>query len=183
MLLNPQDLRKIRPIAENINDTARLEPYILEAETLRLVDAIGAGLYRWLDEDCPTTGNVREYNGKVYTKEQIDTLLDGGYYTDTCGNTKRTEGIRTAVAYVAYSRFLVNNPINPTAFGVKFKNGEFSSDVDNSTLARVSAEASKIGEAYLAKVVEYAQSIGLVPGCRKSTGAASRNLVIRQNKL
>lgn len=50
MILNSNDLRNVRPIAENINDPARLEPYIREAETLRLVDAIGANLYRWLDE-------------------------------------------------------------------------------------------------------------------------------------
>ena len=50
MILNFNDLRNVRPIAENINDPARLEPYIREAETLRLVDAIGANLYRWLDE-------------------------------------------------------------------------------------------------------------------------------------
>lgn len=183
MILNTQNLRRIRPIADNLNDLARLEPYIREAETLRLVDLLGAGVYRWLDEHCPDTAQVSEYNGKIYTKTQIDILLDGGYYTDQCGNTKRTEGVRTAIAYTAYARFLTNNPINPTAFGVKYKNGEFSSDVDNVAIARASSEAIKISEAYLNGVVDYARFLGLLPCCSTNLGAPSRSLRIRRPKL
>ena len=64
MILNSNDLRNVRPIAENINDPARLEPYVREAETLRLVDAIGANLYRWLDETdfSPRTFPIRRRN-------------------------------------------------------------------------------------------------------------------------
>lgn len=50
MILTPEDVRKVRPIAENINDPARLMTYLAEAENLRLIDAIGASLYQWLDE-------------------------------------------------------------------------------------------------------------------------------------
>lgn len=72
MILNSNDLRNVRPIAENINDPARLEPYIREAETLRLVDAIGANLYRWLDETDFSGPGPFQYGDVTITK--ISTL-------------------------------------------------------------------------------------------------------------
>ena len=71
MILNSNDLRNVRPIAENINDPARLEPYIREAETLRLVDAIGANLYRWLDETDFSGPGPFQYGGRNHYKRSV----------------------------------------------------------------------------------------------------------------
>lgn len=188
MILKPQDLRKVRPIAENINDPARIEPYIREAETLRLVDLLGATLYKWIETtDFSGPGPfvfTRDDGGQVQlTPENTQTLLDGGYYTDSCGRGQMTEGLRTGIAYLAYSRFVMNNPVNPTAFGVRYKNGEFSTEVEDSVLARTAAEARKIGEAYLAKAVEYARFLGLLPSCATPPKNPAFSLRISRKKL
>lgn len=188
MILKPQDLRKVRPIAENINDPARIEPYIREAESLRLVDLLGATLYKWIEEtdfSSPGPFVFTKDNGEQVelTAEDAKTLLDGGYYTDDCGKGQMTEGLRTGIAYLAYARFIMNNPVNPTAFGVRYKNGEFSTEVEDSVIARTAAEARKIGEAYLAKAMEYIKALGLLPSCTVPPRNPAFSLRINRKKL
>ena len=284
MILNSNDIRNVRPIAENINDPARLEPYIREAETLRLVDAIGANLYRWLDEtdfsgpgpfqygginiteglvpitkgrvtitkdrytaamedghydepdfsgdgtipedpytaamedghydetdffgdetitedrvliaedQVPVTKDpvpvtedrvlIAEDQGTItkdqvtITKDQYTAVMEGGYYAGG-----RSEGLKIAIAYIAYSRFIVNNPINPTAFGVRYKEGEFSTRVEDNIIIRSSNEARNIGEAYLEKAINHLKSLRLLTPCTEYKESPSRKMIIGRNKL
>lgn len=257
MILNSNDIRNVRPIAENINDPARLEPYIREAETLRLIDAIGANLYRWLDETdfsgpgpfqyggvtiteglVPITKNqvanldrcldetdfpdpepfpygdetitedqvpITEDQGDftksqvsftksqvpftedrvlvtkdqvTITKDQYTAVMEGGYY-----DGGRSEGLKIAIAYIAYSRFIVNNPINPTAFGVRYKDGEFSTRVEDNIIVRSSNEARNIGEAYLEKAINHLKALQLLTPCTEYRESPARKIIIGRNKL
>lgn len=236
MILNFNDLRNVRPIAENINDPARLEPYIREAETLRLVDAIGANLYRWLDETdfsgpgpfqygdvtitegrVPITKNqvattrdryTADMEDRYYdetdfsgdgtitedrvlttkdqvtkdqvtiTKDQYTAVMEGGYYEGG-----RSEGLKVAIAYIAYSRFIVNNPISPTAFGVRYKDGEFSTRVEDNIIVRSSNEARNIGEAYLEKAINHLKALRLLTPCTEYKESPARKIIIGRNKL
>lgn len=250
MILNSNDIRNVRPIAENINDPARLEPYIREAETLRLMDAIGANLYRWLDETdfsgpgpfqyggvtiteglvpitkskvvttrdrytadmedryCDETdfsgdGTITEDQVPVtedqglitedrvlttedqvtkdqvsITKDQYTAVMEGGYY-----DGGRSEGLKVAIAYIAYSRFIVNNPINATAFGVRYKDGEFSTRVEDNIIIRSSNEARNIGEAYLEKAINHLKALRLLTSCTEYKESPSRKMIIGRNKL
>lgn len=252
MILNSNDIRNVRPIAENINDPARLEPYIREAETLRLMDAIGANLYRWLDEtdfsgpgpfqyggvtiteglvpitkskvvttrdrytadmedryydetDFSGDGTITEDQVPVtedqglitedrvlttedrvlttkdqvsITKDQYTAVMEGGYY-----DGGRSEGLKVAIAYIAYSRFIVNNPINATAFGVRYKDGEFSTRVEDNIIIRSSNEARNIGEAYLEKAINHLKALRLLTSCTEYKESPSRKMIIGRNKL
>lgn len=238
MILNSNDIRNVRPIAENINDPARLEPYIREAETLRLVDAIGANLYRWLDETdfsgpgpfqyggvniteglVPITKNqvvatrdryTADMEDRYYdetdfsgdgtitedrvlttedrvlttkdqvtiTKDQYTAVMEGGYYEGG-----RSEGLKVAIAYIAYSRFIVNNPISPTAFGVRYKDGEFSTRVEDNIIVRSSNEARNIGEAYLEKAINHLKALRLLTPCTEYKESPARKIIIGRNKL
>lgn len=184
MILKPEYIRNVRPIAENINDTARLYPYIAEAENLRLIDAIGASLYQWLDENDFSGAGPFQFNNTEITKDQYNALMNGGYFTKSkcCGEGKSV-GLITAIAYIAYSRFVVNNPINTTAFGVRYKDGEFSSKVEDAVLIRNSNEARKIGEAYLQQVVEHCRSLELLPCSNQYVEAPKRIIRISRQKL
>lgn len=178
MILNYSDLRNVRPIAENINDPARLEPYIREAETLRLVDAIGANLYRWLDETDFSGSGPFQYGDVTITKDQYTAAMEGGYY-----DGGRSEGLKIAIAYIAYSRFIVNNPINPTAFGVRYKDGEFSTRVEDNIIIRSSNEARNIGEAYLEKAINHLKALRLLTQCTEYKESPARKIIIGRNKL
>lgn len=194
MILTTDELRKVRPIAENINDLSRLEPYVREAETLTIVDAIGADLYRWLDENIKGSTDLTYVrpDGKSIelSPEEFLTIFNGGYYVSSCcdcrSNTRKTEGLNIAIAYLAYSRFIMNNGVNPTAYGVKFKDSDFSTSVEFAALNRASSEAKKLGEAYLTKEIEHLQALGLLGdcGCKcNERHIPADNLVIKRKKV
>ena len=136
MLITTNDIRRHRPIAGNIDDMKRLEMYIHEAETLYIIPAIGAELYKEVDE-----------NPSAHTL-----LLDGGYYNN---NTRYMAGLKAAISLLAYSRFVLNNGINATPFGVKEKLTLDSGTVGDKALFRHANEAENTGKVYLNQCLEY----------------------------
>ncbi len=136
MLITTNDIRKHRPIAGNLDDMKRLEMYIREAETLYVIPAIGAELYKEVDE-----------NPNAHTL-----LLDGGYYNN---NTRYMAGLKAAVSLLAYARFVLNNSISATPFGVKEKLALDSSSVGDKALFRHANEAENTGKAYLNQCLDY----------------------------
>lgn len=138
MLITENDIRAIRPIANNLNAKDRLLPYIEEAENLFVIDTLGAANYKAISEDA----------------SKFDLVLNGGYY-EKCGQTAHLVGLKAAIAYLAYSRFLLNQQVNVTSFGVVVKNGELSNPVDNKQVIYQSNQAKEIGLKYLNEVAEY----------------------------
>lgn len=138
MIITAEDIRKVRPIAENVNDAKRLIPYIEECEKIFLLPAVGPVMYKLLDaEDKP---------------ENFETLMSGGYYDN---DTKYFPGLRDAMGYLVYSRFARNQNANSTAFGIVVKQGQFSDAIDEKTIVRISNDAQKIGLSYLGQCVDY----------------------------
>lgn len=149
MIIKPEDIRKVRAIAKNIEDLQRIEPYIEETEKLDVIPVIGAELYKKIDDDS----------------SEFNELLNGGYYNnDTC----YFEGLISAIAYLSYSRFVINNAVNVTAFGVVFKQTQFSEKVDEATLFRHANETKKIGFEYLSQCYEYLKFKGYFDNCCKT---------------
>lgn len=136
MIIFVDDIRAIRPIAENINDSKRLIPYIDECEQLYLRKSIDVRLY--LD--------IERY------RSNYDLLFDGGLYDNS---TKSFPGLKKAMGYLVYSRFVRNQNVNVTAFGIVSKNGDFSEKVDDRTIVRIANDAEKIGLEYLSQCVDY----------------------------
>jgi hypothetical protein len=174
-IISSDDIRKVRPMAENVLDCKRIEPYIREVEQLDVMPAIGIGLYRQLtDEGFPDTlandGSVvilTAGGGNVtLTGEGWDALINGGYYS---GGTRYSAGLGAAVAYLAYARMLPNQPISVTAFGVVQKTTTLSEPIDEKTLFRAAGEARKIGLEYLRQSVDHLRCFGLIDEQKKNT--------------
>ena len=138
MLITTNDIRKHRPIADNIDDQRRLAMYIEEAEKIDIIPVIGAELYK----DCNEHPDEHEI------------LLNGGYYND---NINYFAGLKAAICLLAYARFLPNNNINITPFGVKEKISLDSNEVSDKSLFRQINEARNTGLAYLQQVLDYIQ--------------------------
>lgn len=147
MIISYQDIRDIRPIAENVLDEKRMRPYIEEADKLYLLPLIGA----WLHKDIEDNRN------------EYDFLFNGGYYDD---NKKHLTGLREAMGYLSYSRFIRNQNVNTTAFGVVIKKADYSEPADDRTITRVANDAEKIGQEYLHQCIEYLRYIGKIDSCR-----------------
>lgn len=166
MIINVDFIRKYRPIALNI-DEKRVEVYIQEAETLDVEPVIGAELCRKfcnlgeIATDKQGTTISDEQNNTILAGAESDlpttehTLLNGGYYTDASGQLCRVEGVRVALAYLAYARFIRNHDVNVTPYGVVTKYGEESTPVDARTVTAVSNDAYKIGMEHLESCVRY----------------------------
>jgi hypothetical protein len=173
-IISSEDIRKVRPIAENVVDCKRIEPYIREVEQLDVMPTIGVDLYRQLTDEGFL--DALEKDGSVtiltaggcsiaLTGEGWEALVNGGYHS---GGTKYSAGLRATVAYLAYARMLPNQPISVTAFGVVQKNTTLSEPVDEKTLLRAANEARKIGLEYLRQSVEHLRCLGLFGEQKKS---------------
>ena len=163
MIITVDDIRKYRPIAKNI-DAEAVNVYIREAERLDILPAIGAELYK----EFSSLGLIRTGNGEALTDDadreifsgiegemsaDLHKFLNGGEYTSSKGELVRFEGLRTALCYFAYARFIRHHSINVTAFGVTQKYGDLSTPIDQAIIMSQSREAKKIGEEYLRRTL------------------------------
>lgn len=159
MIITTEDIRAIRPIAENVNDIKRLIPYIDECENLFLIPILGASLYKKLDEAALMTNSgipiATNEVQLIYLAENIKEIFEGCYYEN---DTKYHNGLKKAMGYLVYSRFVRNQNINVTAFAVVTKQGQFSETVDEKTIVRTANDAEKIGLEYLRQAVDYINS-------------------------
>lgn len=169
MIASETDLRKVRPIAENLNDAKRLLPYILEAEMLDVIDSIGAKIYKAIDENTVNTLTYTTGTTTVtYDDSEYSILMNGGYYDE---EEKRCGGLINAIIYLAYGRFVKNNSLNVTAFGVVVKNGQLSEPADTKAVMIHSEESRKIGLEYLRQVYDYIVfKNGKVCGTKQTNG-------------
>lgn len=166
MLISVEDIRKVRQVAKNISDE-RIEIYIHEAELLDILPRIGAEFYQKLSQLGPIDlgkeeGLLHDEGGVTIVAENEEDLpinmwkfLNGGYYTTSEGDTKRFEGVRKALCYFAYARFIRNHSSQVTPFGVVSKMGDESSSVDLRTIAAMASEAVNIGEEFLSQSLEF----------------------------
>lgn len=166
MIIDINDIRAVRQIAGNV-DEERVNIYIREAELLDLEPVIGADLYEKLTNigtivlDDAQTQLQDEDGGDTYIEAEGDLpnnefkLLNGGYYKDECGVRHRFEGIKKALAYFSYARFVRNHSTQVTPFGIVNKLGDDSNPADARSIAAISADAHRIAEDYLAHAMKF----------------------------
>lgn len=135
-LITDEEVRAIRPIAPNMNSGQRLDVYIDEATQLFVIPALGAEVVADMERD----------------PDRYGVAMNGGYYDN---DTKHCGGLRKALAYLAYSRFVMNQQVTVTSFGVTYKDGELSSRVDSRMLTYQANQAKEMGLALLAEVKAY----------------------------
>jgi hypothetical protein len=155
MITTNTNVHTIRAIAENLLDTKRLDPYISETEHLDVIDALGALIYRTIDENTLTTLTYESCSGATidFDATEYSTLLNGGYYTsEDLLTTYYCGGLIPAICYLAYSRFVKNNSLNVTSYGVVLKQGQLSEPADTKAVMIHANEAEKIGREYLHQV-------------------------------
>ena len=166
MIRTVNDIRNVRQVARNIDDS-RVEIYIREAESLDILPAVGAEEYDRLTAGTPDP----ELSGD----EQL--LLSGGTYEDEGGVKHRFEGLKVALAYLAYARFVRNHQLNVTPFGVVYKDGDESGQTDIRAIAAASKDAERIGQEYLAGTMAFWKS-RTASGCKPGQGSRPRRRFI-----
>ena len=188
MLIKVDDIRKIRQVAKNIPDE-KIEIYIREAESLDIIPYIGAAFYQKLnnigDIKLDEVGNyLRDHDDTIISTQNEDDLpinewkfLNGGYYKTQNGELKHFEGIRIAICYYSYARFVLMHSTQVSPFGVVTKMGDESNASDLKTITAISAEARKIADEYLRQSMEYWNEVRSVTDFKPGTARKRRRFI------
>lgn len=124
LIASLQDLKKFRPIAETSQD--RVDPYIWEAQMNDIKPVLGDAFYNDFVTNYKDTGYAKH--------DEYQALLNGDTY-EWDGGEVQFEGLMTVLCYYAIARYVTNNPINYTAYGVVTKVNAQSQPIDTRTIS------------------------------------------------
>lgn len=157
-ILQPADLRTLgRPIGKVADD--KLKAFITEAEQLHIKPILGDELFLKLLDD-------REHNNN------IETLLNGGTYTDKRDKLHSFMGLKVALSYFVYAQNLMSGDIESTRFGSVLKDNDFSTRISSKERSDAYNNAVDVAKAYLKECVEFCKDKGLI----KAAGHAKYNV-------
>lgn len=138
------DIKQYRPTAEL--DGARWEPFCLEAHDQDLRPILGDGLYYDFMTKYLTTGDA------MYSAYQ--NLLNGTTYTYN-GQTIYYDGLKPMMVYFTLARFVQNNPVHITRYGIVQKTNAQSTPADPVMLRQVVNELRSNAVNYKSQVDLY----------------------------
>jgi len=144
VLITLNDLKQLRPLAEL--DGARWEPFALMAQDLDLRPILGDGLYYDFMTEVFDTGD------DMYSHYQ--SLLNGVSYSLN-GQTVYFDGLKPMLGLFTLARFVQNNPVHITRFGVVHKVVNQSENVDPQILRQVVNELRSDAMTYKNQVDTY----------------------------
>lgn len=144
VLITLADIKQLRPTAEL--DGARWEPFALEAQDQDLRPILGDGLYYDFMNEVFDTGD------DMYADYQK--LLNGEAYTYN-SQTIYFDGVKPMLVYFTLARFVQNNPVHITRFGVVSKVVPQSQNVDGQVLRQVVNELRSNALTYKNQVDTY----------------------------
>ena len=144
ILITLNDIKTYRPTAEL--EGVRWEPSATEAQDLDLRPVLGDGLYYDFMEEWHDSGD------DMYAHYQ--NLLNGTTYTLN-GQTVYFDGIKPMLVYYTLARFIQNNPIHITRFGVVTKIVAQSTPADPQILRQLVNEMRSNAMTYKNQVDTY----------------------------
>lgn len=179
-IITGDTIRMYRQVAKNITPE-RIDTAIHEAQELDIMPKIGAdlyGIYEALGADNielmpPMEGEQASFDCEL-TPEQYK-MLNGGYYDDCNGRKHKIQGIKVALAYYAYARFIKANSAQVTPFGVVVKEGDDSRSASAETIAELASDARRIADQYMTENCEYWKSVS---ECCSRKGQGTRKRII-----
>ena len=140
-LITFSDFEPYRELTGNLDVTERLNPYITQAQNFDLKQLMGNQFYT----DLVNNSSDQNYQD----------LLNGGDYVYN-NLTYSFTGLKAVIVMFAYARFLANQNINVTRFGVVFKNNnDVSERVDTKTLQAAISNAKEQAIAYWNECEEF----------------------------
>ncbi len=141
LLITLDDIRAVKQVSQNISSVDRMQPFIQEAQIFDLKNKLGPVFYQDL---------ITNKGQQIY----ID-ILNGLVYTNTQNHVVSFGGIKQALAYYTYARFILEAQDTVTAAGVVRKVIEGSEPVSEKTLVAKSLRSKNSADAILDDVIVY----------------------------
>lgn len=129
-LINISDFSQYKALSANINAPKKLDAFILEAQQFDLKKLLGDELYLDFIKDASTMPAFQKYSDLWSGSEFV-------YHTHTI----RHEGLKPALIYLSYARYVLNSNVESTAFGTVNKITPESQHVDEKTISRLYNQA------------------------------------------
>lgn len=153
------DFVPYRNLTVNMDDSKRLEPFILEAQRIDLTNLLGKRLY------FDMVANIASYNAGVaaadtdsttYTptlnEQWFQELLNGCSYTytwpDKSTTTKIYSGLKPVLVYLSYARFVRSDNVRSTQSGFVKKTVDFSTQISDKEIQAVASRAEADANAF-----------------------------------
>lgn len=159
-LITPQELSHYgRPISAK-TDEDKLTAYIVEAEQMNIKPVLGDSLFLHILE-------------KGEEDEKIERLLKGGTY-NVAGTIYSFAGLKAAMSYYVFAKYLMVGDFNATRFGISVKDDSYSSHISSAERSNAYSDTLEVANCYLQDCVAYCKRTGLMtgsPGSQKATGA------------
>lgn len=143
MIITRAILDTIKPLDKSLKDD-RVNMYIIEAERIDVSEVLGDVMYKELIDGLSNSPIVQKWTD----------LVDGCNYVYNAENYI-FYGLKYAIAYFAYARFLQSQQINVTTHGIVRKTFENSDVLDSKTLKIEIDKCQEIGSAYLRKTTDF----------------------------
>jgi len=139
MLLDSEKMRAICSIAASVGEVNyNIERAIETTEQIEIKSELGNLLFTDIEKN----------------KTNYSILLNGGDYQYN-NNTYSFKGLYYAIAWQSYVRYTKLSNANTTAYGTVFKNTDYSSQLDSSSMQIVINEYQSIASNYLNEVKLY----------------------------
>lgn len=159
-LITPEEVSKYgRPIGAK-TDEDKLTAYIIEAEQMNVKPVLGDELFLSILD-------------KGEDDELLSMLLSGGTYEHD-GQLFSFAGLRAAMSYYVFAKYLMVGDFNATRFGVVMKDDNYSTRISSAERSNAYSDTLEVANCYLQDCVTYCVKKGLMKGRvgrQKATGA------------
>jgi len=159
LLITKSDFIPYRNLTVNMDDSKRLEPFILEAQRIDLGNLLGKRLY------FDIMANIVSYNAGIAAADASSTtytptpgeqwfqkLLNGCSYTytwpDHSATTKIYAGLKPVLVYLSYARFVRSDNVRSTQSGFVKKTVDFSTQISDKEIQAVASRAEADANAF-----------------------------------
>nr|DAN89907.1 MAG TPA: hypothetical protein [Caudoviricetes sp.] len=153
-----------RIIGRHVDDDDILS-YINETEQIDIKKALGDKLFM----------DVLENEGGKY-----DILLKGGSYTSKDNIVHTFVGLKIAMSYYVYGRFVKNAYIQADRFGAVIKDGEYSSQPSAKERSDCYNDAFQVAYTYLQECLNYINTMFPSGNCGDKKYIKSNRVIIRK---
>jgi hypothetical protein len=168
-LITPSEIKAYRPTADI--DDARITPFIIESQQNDLRPVLNDALYYDL---------LANFNDSAHAKYAVyQNLINGKSYVYN-GNTIYFDGIKPMLAYYALSRFIINNPVNITRFGVVQKINPQSEPLSQGAIQAVVNDLRSTAMNYQLQLIKFLEE-NSADYPLYSSGGASSNAATRSS--
>ena len=147
LLVTKEDFKDFRDISKNISDD-KINIFIRESQLIEVRSFLGAELYLKLQEDYDDVL-------KVFTDPTLEALWYGVDYANKEGKDIRFNGYANSLIYFTYGRFLLQQQMNVSRFGLESIQDTISEDTPVAQIRTKAKEALSVGIQYQKDAEEF----------------------------